>query len=59
AFIVHTEAEERKATPARTGSQEWIKTFGVDMTEQAKEGKIGTVTGREAEIEQITSVRSR
>ncbi|KYF44156.1 ATPase, AAA family protein, partial [Toxoplasma gondii ARI] len=59
AFIVHTEAEERKATPARTGSQEWIKTFGVDMTEQAKEGKIGTVTGREAEIEQITSVMSR
>ncbi|CBZ52447.1 ATP-dependent Clp protease ATP-binding subunit clpC homolog, chloroplastic (Precursor), related [Neospora caninum Liverpool] len=58
AFIPHTEAEEKKHQP-RTGQQEWIKHFGVDLTELAKEGKIGTVTGRENEIEQITSVMSR
>lgn len=33
-----------------------MKTFGVNLTEQAKSGRFTSITGRDEEIEQITSV---
>lgn len=39
------------------GSPDWMKSFGVNLTEQAKSGRFSAITGRDEEIEQITSVR--
>ena len=37
----------------------WLKRFGTDLTELAKEGKLDTVIGREREIERVVTVLSR
>ena len=37
----------------------WLKRFGQDLTELAKEGKLDTVIGREREIERVVTVLSR
>ncbi|PHJ24412.1 aaa family protein [Cystoisospora suis] len=42
-----------------SGNTEWMKAFGVNLTEQARSGRFSTITGRDEEIEQITSVLSR
>ncbi len=37
----------------------WLKRFGTDLTELAKEGKLDTVIGREREIERVVTVLRR
>ncbi|PFH34622.1 ATPase, AAA family protein [Besnoitia besnoiti] len=58
AYIGQSKVEQKEAAGGSPG-KEWMKSFGVDLTELAREGKLGAVTGREEEIEQITSVLSR
>jgi type VI secretion system protein VasG len=45
--------------PAQLGKQEALKRFTVDLTEQAKLGKIDPVVGREDEIRQIVDILMR
>jgi len=43
----------------RTGQLKWLKRYGQDLTELAKEGKLDTVIGREREIERVVTVLCR
>jgi type VI secretion system protein VasG len=45
--------------PAQLGKQEALKRFTVDLTAQAREGKIDPVVGRDAEIRQIIDILMR
>jgi type VI secretion system protein VasG len=45
--------------PAQLGKQEGLKRFTVDMTEQARLGKIDPVVGRDEEIRQIIDILMR
>ena len=45
--------------PAQLGKQEALKRFTVDLTEQAKLGKIDPVVGRDDEIRQIVDILMR
>jgi type VI secretion system protein VasG len=45
--------------PAQMGKQEALKRFTVDLTEQAKLGKIDPVVGRDNEIRQIVDILMR
>lgn len=51
------EAEKRKEY--RKTQLRFLKRFGTDLTELAKEGKLDTVIGREREIERTVTVLSR
>lgn len=46
--------KEFKKTPLK-----WLKRFGQDLTDLAKDGKLDTVIGREREIERVVTVLSR
>ena len=45
--------------PAQLGKQEALKRFTVDLTEQARKGKIDPVVGRDEEIRQIVDILMR
>jgi type VI secretion system protein VasG len=45
--------------PAQMGKQEGLKRFTVDLTEQARNGKIDPVVGRDEEIRQIIDILMR
>ncbi len=45
--------------PAQMGKQEALKKFTVNLTEQAKLGKIDPVVGRDDEIRQIIDILMR
>jgi type VI secretion system protein VasG len=45
--------------PAQMGKQEALKRFTVDLTEQARQGKIDPVVGRDEEIRQIVDILMR
>jgi len=45
--------------PAQMGKQEALKRFTVDLTEQARQGKIDPVVGRDDEIRQIIDILMR
>jgi type VI secretion system protein VasG len=58
-----TQAEPGEASgalpPAQLGKQEALKRFTVDLTAQAREGKIDPVVGRDEEIRQIIDILMR
>ena len=45
--------------PAAMGKQEALKQFTVDLTEQARSGKIDPIVGRDEEIRQIIDILMR
>ncbi|EGV31183.1 type VI secretion ATPase, ClpV1 family [Thiorhodococcus drewsii AZ1] len=45
--------------PASMGKQEALKRFTVDLTEQARTGKLDPIVGRDAEIRQIVDILMR
>src|SRR6201996_4308444 len=45
--------------PAQMGKQEALARFSVDLTQQARDGKIDAVTGRDQEIRQVVDVLMR
>src|SRR4029078_9347341 len=45
--------------PSQMGKQEALKRFTVDLTEQARQGKIDPVVGRDDEIRQIVDILMR
>lgn len=46
-------------SPAQLGKQEALKQFTVDLTEQARQGKIDPIVGREGEIRQVVDILMR
>lgn len=48
-----------KAKYVKTSNLKFLKRYGKDLTEEAKEGKLDTVIGRENEIERVVTVLSR
>jgi len=46
-------------SPAAMGKQEALKQFTVDLTEQARSGKMDPVTGRDEEIRQVVDILMR
>ena len=48
-----------KAKYVKNSGLKFLKRFGKDLTEEAKEGKLDTVIGRESEIERVVTVLSR
>ena len=48
-----------KAKYTKTSNLRFLKKFGKNLTEEAKEGRLDTVIGRDAEIERIVTVLSR
>ena len=57
-----TKDEQLKAEKAKyikNSSLKFLRKYGKDLTEEAKEGKLDTVIGRENEIERVVTVLSR
>ena len=52
-------AQKKSENKKEDGISEELKAFGVDMTENARQGKYDPVIGREKEIEQVLRVLSR
>ena len=52
-------AQKKNENKKEDGISEELKAFGVDMTENARQGKYDPVIGREKEIEQVLRVLSR
>jgi type VI secretion system protein VasG len=52
------EASEAMA-PAQMGKQEALQRFSVDLTQQARDGKIDRIVGRDAEIRQVIDILLR
>ena len=48
-----------KAKYVKGGGLKFLKRYGKDLTEEAREGKLDTVIGRENEIERVVTVLSR
>lgn len=46
-------------SPARMGKQEVLKQFTVDLTEQARQGKMDPIVGRDEEIRQVIDILMR
>jgi len=46
-------------SPARMGKQEALKQFTVDLTEQARQGKMDPIVGRDEEIRQVIDILMR
>ena len=46
-------------SPAQMGKQEALRQFTVDMTEEARQGKMDPIVGRDEEIRQITDILMR
>ncbi|RZS76774.1 type VI secretion system protein VasG [Phyllobacterium myrsinacearum] len=48
-----------QAAPLRNGSEEFLSAFTIDLTEQARNGEIDAVVGREAELRQLIDILVR
>ena len=51
--------EEKKAEYKRKGPVKWLKRYGQDLTQMARDGKLDTVIGRDREIERAVTVLCR
>ena len=51
--------EDRKAEYKRKGPVKWLKRYGQDLTQMARDGKLDTVIGRDREIERAVTVLCR
>ena len=51
--------QEEKQKYRKNAQLKWLRRYGQDLTEMAKEGKLDTVIGREREIERVVTVLSR
>ncbi len=56
---VQREQNQKKKKEFKKTPLKWLKRFGTDLTELAKEDKLDTVIGREREIERVVTVLSR
>ncbi len=54
-----SKVEEKKAEYKRKTPVKWLKRYGQDLTEMAREGKLDTVIGRDREIERAVTVLCR
>lgn len=54
-----TKIDEKKAEYRRDKPVKWLKRFGTDLTQAAREGKLDTVIGRDKEIERVITVLCR
>ena len=52
-------AQEKKKEFRKGGQLRWLKKFGQDLTDMAKDDKLDTVIGRDREIERVVTVLSR
>lgn len=57
--VEHERNQERKKEFKRSTQLKWLKRYGTDLTELAKDDKLDTVIGREREIERTVTVLSR
>ncbi len=55
----HERNQEQKKEYRKGGQLRWLKKYGQDLTEMAKDDKLDTVIGREREIERVVTVLSR
>lgn len=53
------EQNQKKKKEFKKAPLKWLKRFGTDLTELAKEDKLDTVIGRDREIERVVTVLSR
>ncbi len=51
--------KSEKAKYVKSGNLRFLKKYGKDLTEEAREGKLDAVIGRESEIERVVTVLSR
>ena len=56
---IRSEQNQEKKKQYKKAPLKWLRRFGQDLTELAKEGKLDTVIGREREIERVVTVLSR
>lgn len=54
-----TKVEEKKAEYKRKTPVKWLKRYGQDLTQMARDGKLDTVIGRDREIERAITVLCR
>ena len=54
-----TKVEEKKAEYKRKTPVKWLKRYGQDLTQMARDGKLDTVIGRDREIERAVTVLCR
>ncbi|MBP5512390.1 ATP-dependent Clp protease ATP-binding subunit [Candidatus Saccharibacteria bacterium] len=54
-----SKVEEKKAEYKRKGPVKWLKRYGQDLTQMARDGKLDTVIGRDREIERAVTVLCR
>ncbi len=55
----HERNQEKKKEFRKGGQLRWLKKFGQDLTEMAKDDKLDMVIGRDREIERVVTVLSR
>lgn len=55
----HERNQEKKKEYRKGGQLRWLKKYGQDLTDMAKDDKLDTVIGREREIERVVTVLSR
>ncbi len=55
----HERNQEKKKEYRKGGQLRWLKKYGQDLTDMAKDDKLDAVIGREREIERIVTVLSR
>ena len=57
--VEHERNQERKKEFKRSAQLKWLKRYGTDLTELAKDDKLDAVIGRDREIERTVTVLSR
>ncbi len=57
--VEHEHNQEKKQQYRRGAQLKWLKRYGQDLTELAREDKLDAVIGREREIERVVTVLSR
>ncbi len=57
--VEHERNQEKKKEYRKGGQLRWLKKYGQDLTDLAKDDKLDTVIGREREIERVVTVLSR
>ncbi len=55
----HERNQEKKKEYRKGGQLRWLKKYGQDLTDMAKDNKLDIVIGREREIERVVTVLSR
>lgn len=59
AQVEHERNQERKKEFRKGGQLRWLKKYGQDLTEMAKDDRLDAVIGRDREIERVVTVLSR